>query len=75
MPSGTLGERPEDVKPNPSARTVTLAVTPDQAQLLALVQSKGALALSLRSFGDRAPVAPPETNLIPYGAVPKTPSP
>ena len=37
VPSGTLGERPSDVKPNPSARTVTLAVTQDQAQLLALV--------------------------------------
>jgi pilus assembly protein CpaB len=73
--TGTLGERPEDVKANPKARTVTLAVTPEQAQLLALVQSKGELALSLRSFGDKAPVAPPETDLIPYGAVRKTPSP
>lgn len=74
-PSGTLGERPEDVKPNPGARTVTLAVTPEQAQLLALVQLKGELALTLRQFGDRGPVAPPETNLVPYGAVPATPSP
>jgi len=73
--TGTLGERPEDVKANPRARTVTLAVTQEQAQLLALVQAKGELALSLRSFGDRAPVAPPETDLIPYGAVRKTPSP
>ena len=54
VPSGTLGERPSDVKANPSAKTVTLAVTEEQAQLLALVQSKGDLALSLRSFGDRA---------------------
>lgn len=73
--SGTLGERPKDVEANPGARTVTLAVTPEQAQLLALVQANGELALSLRSFGDKAPVEPPETNLIPYGAVPKTPSP
>jgi len=73
--TGTLGDRPEDVKANPSARTVTLAVTQEQAQLLALVQAKGELALSLRSFGDKAPVAPPETDLIPYGAVRKTPSP
>jgi pilus assembly protein CpaB len=69
--SGTLGERPKDAEPNPGARTVTLAVTPEQAQLLALVQAKGALVLTLRSFGDRAPVLPPETNLIPYGAVPQ----
>jgi len=72
---GTLGERPADVEANPKARTVTLAVTQDQAQLLALVQAKGDLALSLRSFGDKTPVAPPETDLIPYGAVRKTPSP
>ena len=73
--TGTLGDRPEDVKANPGARTVTLAVTQEQAQLLALVQAKGELALSLRSFGDKAPVAPPETDLIPYGAVRETPSP
>ncbi len=73
--SGTLGERPENVEPNPGARTVTLAVAPEQAQLLALVQAKGELALSLRSFGDREPASPPETNLIPWGAVPQAPSP
>jgi pilus assembly protein CpaB len=73
--SGTLGERPEDLKANPGARTVTLTVTQEQAQLLALVQSQGELALSLRSFGDKAPVAPPETNLIPYGAAPMIPPP
>ena len=73
--SGTLGERPSDVKPNPGARTVTLAVTQDQAQLLALVQAQGDLALSLRSFGDRATGTPAETDLTQYGAVRKTPSP
>jgi len=73
--SGTLGERPEDMKANPGARTVTLAVTQDQAQLLALVQAQGELALSLRFFGDKAPVAPPETNLIPFGAAPMAPPP
>ena len=73
--SGTLGERPEDVEANPKARTVTLAVTQEQAQLLALVQAKGELALTLRNFGDKAQVSPPETNLIPWGAVPKTLSP
>ena len=73
--SGTLGERPSDVTPNPSAHTVTLAVTQEQAQLLALVQAQGSLALSLRSFGDRATVTPPETDLRQYGAVASTPSP
>jgi pilus assembly protein CpaB len=69
--SGTLGERPSDVKANPGAKTVTLAVTEDQAQLLALVQSKGNLALSLRSFGDRATQSPVETDLTQYGAIHK----
>ncbi len=73
--SGTLGERPSDAKPNPDARTVTLAVTEDQAQLLELAEVEGSLALSLRSFGDRATVTPPETNLVPYGAVARVPSP
>ena len=73
--TGTLGERPEDLEANPKARTVTLAVTQEQAQLLALVQAKGELALSLRSFGDKEPVTLPETDLIPYGAVRETPSP
>ena len=66
---------PKREEANPKARTVTLAVTQEQAQLLALVQAKGELALSLRSFGDREPASPPETNLIPWGAVPQTPSP
>ena len=74
-PSGeaatTLGTRPEDVKPNPDARTVTLAVTPEQAQLLALTQAKGDLALSLRPFGDAAQVNLNETTLIPMGARPQ----
>jgi len=67
----TLGTRPEDVKPNPNARTVTLAVTPEQAQLLALTQAKGDLALSLRPFGDAAEVSLNETTLIPMGARPQ----
>jgi pilus assembly protein CpaB len=67
----TLGERPSDSKPNPSARTVTLAVTEEQAQLLALVQAKADMALSLRSFGDRATGTTPETDLTQYGAIKK----
>jgi pilus assembly protein CpaB len=66
-PPEMLGDRPEDVEPNPGARTVTLAVTQEQAQLLALVQARGELALSLRSFGDRSISELPETNLIPFG--------
>ena len=73
--TGTLGERPADIQPNPSARTVTLVVTQEQAQLLALVQTQGDLALSLRSFGDRSTSVLPESDLVPFGAIPITPNP
>jgi len=66
-PRDMLGDRPEDAEPNPGARTVTLAVTQEQAQLLALVQARGELALTLRSYGDRSISEFPETNLIPFG--------
>jgi pilus assembly protein CpaB len=67
----SLGTRPEDVVTNPGARTVTLAVTPEQAQLLALTQAKGDLALALRPYGDAADVSLNETTLIPMGALPE----
>jgi pilus assembly protein CpaB len=68
--AASLGTRPEDVEPNPKARTVTLAVTPEQAQLLALTQARGELVLALRPFGDSADVSLNETTLIPMGARP-----
>jgi pilus assembly protein CpaB len=52
--STTSGQLPEDAEPQPSARTVTLALTPEQVQLLTLVQEKGSVYLSLRRFGDKA---------------------
>jgi len=52
--STTSGQLPEDAEPQPSARTVTLALTPEQVQLLALVQEEGSIYLSLRRFGDKA---------------------
>jgi pilus assembly protein CpaB len=52
--STTSGQLPEDAAPQPSARTVTLALTPEQVQLLALVQEEGSIYLSLRHFGDNA---------------------
>ena len=73
--SGTLGERPSDAKPNPDARTVTLAVTrgPGAAPgARAVRRHAGAFAALLRR---QATVTPPETDLIPYGAVARTPSP
>ena len=46
------GQRPADAEPQPEARTVTLALTPAQAQELALIQEQGKIWLSLRRFGE-----------------------
>jgi len=61
--SGASGQRPADAQPQPEARTITLALTPEQAQQLALVQENGTIWLSLRRFGDDAPVELPESTL------------
>lgn len=45
--------RPADAKPQPSARSVTLAVSPDQAQVLFMAAEQGKIGLSVRSFGDQ----------------------
>lgn len=63
----TSGQPPKDAKPQPDARTVTLAVTPEQAQLLALVQDNGKVWLSLRPFGEDAAAQLPEANLDALG--------
>lgn len=60
-----LSERPEDVEVQPDARTVTLAVTPGEAQLLALAQEKGKLVLALRPFGEEQTVPLGEQTLSP----------
>ena len=51
---GTVSQRvPIDrPDPNPEATTVTLSVTPSEAQILALADEKASLRLSLRPFGD-----------------------
>jgi len=55
---GTTAAPTEDT--NPKASTVTLEVTPQQAQILAVADLHGTLRLSLRPFGEegRAPVNP-----------------
>ena len=58
---------PEDVKEQPGAGTVTLAVEPSQALLLAGVQAEAKeVYLSLRSFGDENTVetAPVDTSTL-----------
>jgi len=62
--SASSGQRPADAEPQPEARTVTLSLTPEQAQLLALIQDKGKIWLSLRPFGDDATVTLTESTLF-----------
>lgn len=66
--TGIRGRRANDATRQPDARTVTLAVTPEQAQLLALAPANGTLWLSLRPFGDRTRESVGESNLVPFGA-------
>ncbi|MGE5596921.1 MAG: RcpC/CpaB family pilus assembly protein, partial [Hyphomicrobiales bacterium] len=49
--------RGEPIGDDDKVNYVTLAVTPEQAQLLWLASQEGALTLSLRPFGDDAAAA------------------
>lgn len=44
--------RNSDARPNPGAATITLAVTPEDAQLMYLAEANGRIRLAMRSFGD-----------------------
>ncbi len=65
-----LGLRPIDAEPQPKARTVTLAVTPEDAQVLALIEQHAELWLTLRAFEDSDEVSLDETTLVQLGALP-----
>ncbi len=65
-----LGVRPIDPEPQPQARTVTLAVSPEDAQILALADQNSVLWLTLRAFDDNETVALREATLIPLGVLP-----
>ncbi|MBI5288798.1 MAG: Flp pilus assembly protein CpaB [Chloroflexi bacterium] len=58
--AGSLATRPDDTSANEKAKTVTLAVNPDDAALLALAQDQGTVYFGLRGQGDSevAPVGP-----------------
>ena len=62
---GVRGQRPEELERQPGARSVTLAVTPEQAQMLAALQARGDVQiwLSLRPFDDTAAVPLQQTEL------------
>jgi pilus assembly protein CpaB len=44
--------RNSEAAPNPGAATVTVALTPEDAQLMYLAEANGRIRLSMRSFGD-----------------------
>jgi len=59
-----VDQQADDKKDKPSvAKTVTLEVTPDDAQKLALASAKGTLTLALRNYADPDPVAPRHLSL------------
>lgn len=66
----SAGLRPDDVEPNPTLRTVTLLVTPDDAQLLALAGFEAELWLSLRGFEDSEQQPLVERDLLEVGVLP-----
>jgi pilus assembly protein CpaB len=59
---GEISRRPDDTAANEDADTVTLAVPPEDAALLALAQENGTVWLSLRGQGDSEvlPIGPQE---------------
>ena len=68
--SGVAGQAPA---PPPPARTVTLALSPEQVSTLSLAKSTGALYLSLRNPDDDAQVA--VARAVSSGPIPLAPQP
>lgn len=69
--AGLTGRRADDAERQPNASSTTLAVTPRDAQLLALVQQSGAaIWFSLRPVGDHEIAPVEETSLEPLLAQP-----
>jgi pilus assembly protein CpaB len=65
-----LGQTPGDAKPQPDAATVTVAVTPEQAQIVALTQETANLWLSLRPRGQEPAAKLGESDLSQFGVGP-----
>ena len=62
-----LGQAPENAAPQPDAATVTVAVTPAQAQVVALMAEKAKLWLSLRPRGEEPDAELGGTDLSQFG--------
>jgi len=67
--AGGLGVRPTETEAQPSARTVTLAVRPDDAQTLALVEQHATMWLTLRAFDDDETIVIEDSDLLPIGVL------
>jgi len=65
-----LGQTPGDAGPQPDAATVTVAVTPEQAQIVALTQETAKLWLSLRPRGEEPAASLGESDLAQFGVGP-----
>jgi pilus assembly protein CpaB len=52
--AGDLASRPDNTDPNAKARTLTVAVDPNQVPVIALAQEQGTVYLSLRPPGDES---------------------
>ena len=65
-----LGQAPDDAGPQPDATTVTVAVTPEQAQIVALMADKAKLWLDLRPRGEEPNPELGETDLNQFGVGP-----
>ena len=62
LASGQVLRRTEDKSIN--VRTVTLAVTPEQADSIVAAHARGTLSLSLRGLDDHSLVKKPETRPV-----------
>jgi pilus assembly protein CpaB len=61
--AGSIGGTKTELSVQPNARTVTLAVTPEEAQKLILAEEKGKIRLALRAVEDNEVQAVPATRL------------
>ncbi|MHB8621354.1 MAG: Flp pilus assembly protein CpaB [Chloroflexota bacterium] len=65
VPSGNQRQPArQNLQPQPTAQTATLAVTPRQAEELVLAEDKGRIRLVLRPYGDNSTIPVPDQGLF-----------
>ena len=70
---GNTAIRPDDVEPNPDAGSVTLALTPQDVQLLAAARARGTLVLALRPLGEEGTIESQPFYFDQFGPLPALP--